>query len=181
MQSARIWHLKGSMSIGMNLIPHTAKAKLAAHDADTIRRLITNHREEHMAHAFRAGYGGMQDYNRLVPVLRKLPPEELSQWLDLMDEVYESHRSCQPCGCKVLSYLILISRDLLPERHAAYFSRYEDHIRRHPPADGRDFMTEVIDSLYHGKEHPNAKKHLAWWHSVYETSLRADEQQGFDL
>jgi hypothetical protein len=167
--------------ISINRKPVTKKAKLTANDPDTIRRLITNQREEHMAHAFRAGYGGMQDYNRLVPVLRKLPPEELSQWLDLMDEVYESHRLCQPCGCKVLSYLILISKDLLPERHAAYFRRYEDHIRRWPPAGGRDFMNEVIDSLYRGKDHSNAKAHQAWWHSVYETSLRADEERGFDL
>jgi hypothetical protein len=36
-------------------------------------------------------------------------------------------------------------------------------------------MTEVIDSLYHGKEHPNAKKHLAWWGAVFETSCRPDD------
>lgn len=161
---------------------HRSKnAKLAAHDPDTIRRLITNQKEEHMPHAFRAGYVGMQDYNKLVPVLRGLPLEELSHWLDLMDEVYESHRLCQPCGCKVLSYLILISKDLLPERHAAYFSRYENHIRCWPPAGQRDFMTEVIDSLYHGKDHSNAKAHKAWWNLVFETSLRVDEERGFDL
>lgn len=165
----------------MNQTLQTEKPKLTAKESDTIRRLITNQKEEHTPHAFRTGHGGMQDYNRLAPILRKLPPEELSEWLDLMDEVYESHRLCQPCGCKVLSYLILISKDLLPDRHATYFSRYEDHIRRWPPVGGRDFMSEVIESLYHGKEHSNAKAHKAWWHSVYKTSLRADEEQAFDL
>ena len=147
---------------------------LAAHDPNTIRRLITNQREEHMAHAFRAGYGGMQDYNRLVPLLRKLPLEELPQWLDLMDEVYESHRLCQPCGCKVLAYQILISEGRLPERHLDYLEQYRNIITRYPPVGGRDFMGEVIQSLYQGQEHPNAKKHLAWWGSVFETSLRSD-------
>lgn len=165
----------------MNSKPQTEKAKLAAHDPDAIRRLITNQKEEHMAHAFRAGYSGMQDYNRLVPVLRKLPPEELSQWLDLMDEVYESHRLCQPCGCKVLAYQILISKDRLTDRHEKYLSRYQAAIRSSLPHGGRDFMAEVIESLGHGKDHSNAKAHLAWWHSVYETSLRADEERGFDL
>jgi hypothetical protein len=158
----------------MNQIPQTEKARLAAHDPDTIRRLITNQREEHMPHAFRAGYGGMQDYSRLVPVLRKMPPEELFQWLDLMDEVYESHRLCQPCGCKVLAYQILISEGRLPERHLDYLEQYRNIITRYPPAEGRDFMGEVIESLYQEKEHPNAKKHLAWWGSVFETSLRSD-------
>ena len=146
--------------------------KLATHDPDTIRRLITNQKEEHMPHAFRAGYGGMQDYNRIVPVLRSLPPEELSHWLDLMDEVYESHRLCQPCGCKVLSYQILISKDRLTDRYAAYLKRYQDGIRLSPPLGGRDFMAEVIDSLYHGKEHPHAAIHKAWWDSIFETDLR---------
>jgi hypothetical protein len=156
-------------------MPKTEKAKLAAYDADTIRRLITNQKEEHMPHAFRAGYGGMQDYNKLVPVLRSLPPEELSHWLDLMDEVYESHRLCQPCGCKVLAYQTLISKDLLPERHAAYLKSYQDHIWLSPPVMGRDFMAEVIDSLHHGKDHQNAKTHKAWWGTIFETSLREDE------
>ena len=147
-------------------------AKLAAHDPDTIRRLITNQKEEHMPHAFRAGYGGMQDYNKLVPVLRNLPPEELSHWLDLMDEVYESHRLCQPCGCKVLAYQILISKDRLIDRHEKYLSRYQSGIKSSPPIGGRDFMAEVIESLYHGKDHPHATVHKAWWDSIFEADLR---------
>lgn len=127
-----------------------------------------------MAHAFRAGYGAMQDYNKLVPVLRSLPPEDLSQWLDLMDEVYESHRHCQPCGCKVLAYQILISKDLLPDRHAGYLDCYLAHIRRWAPAGGRDFMAEVMDSLHHGKDHPHAEAHMAWWKCLFEGSLRDD-------
>lgn len=156
----------------MNKSPATKQAKLVAYDPETIRRLITNQKEEHMPHAFRAGYGGMQDYNKLVPVLRSLPAEELSHWLDLMDEVYESHRQCQPCGCKVLAYLTLISKDLLPERHAGYLSQYQDHIRQCPPAGGRDFMAEVIESLYQGKDHPHAEKHKTWWKCLFEGSLR---------
>jgi hypothetical protein len=142
--------------------------KLTANDPDTIRRLITNQKEEHMAHAFRAGYSGMKDYNKLVPVLRKLPPEELSRWLDLMDEVYESHRLCQPCGCKVLAYQILISKDRLTDRHEKYLSWYQAGIRSSPPHGGRDFMSEVIKSLYQGKEHQHAAIHKAWWNLVFD-------------
>jgi hypothetical protein len=152
-------------------------SKLNAHNPDTTRRLITNQKHEHMPHAFRAGYGGMQDFNRLVPVFRSMEPSETGRWLDVIDEVYDTHRHCQPCGCKVLAYQILISEGLLPDRHKGYLEQYREIISRHPPAGGRDFMSEVIDSLYHGKEHPNARKHLSWWGSVFETSLRPDEDE----
>lgn len=157
---------------------HTSEdTKLATRNPETIRRLITNQKHEHMPHAFRAGYGGMQDFNRLVPVLRSMEPRETGRWLDVIDEVYDTHRHCQPCGCKVLAYQILISEGLLPERHKSYLEQYREVIARHPPVGGRDFMSEVIESLYHGKEHPNARKHLAWWDSVFETSLRPDEDE----
>jgi hypothetical protein len=149
--------------------------KLGTRDPETIRRLITNQKHEHTLHAFRAGYGGMQDFNRLVPVLRRMEPSETGRWLDVIDEVYETHRHCQPCGCKVLAYQILISESLLPERHQCYFEQYREIIARHPPVGGRDFMNEVIESLYHGRDHPNARRHLAWWGSVFESSLRSEE------
>jgi len=152
----------------------TRPAKIAVSDLDTIHRLITNQKHEHMPHAFRAGYGGMQDFNRLVPVLRSMPPSEAGHWLDVIDEVYDTHRNCQPCGCKVLAYQILISEGRLPERHLDYLEQYRNIITRYPPVGGRDFMGEVIQSLYQGQEHPNAKKHMAWWSSVFETSLRSD-------
>ena len=152
----------------------TRPAKIAARDPDTIHRLITNQKHEHMPHAFRAGYGGMQDFNRLVPVLRSMPPSEAGRWLDVIDDVYDTHRHCQPCGCKVLAYQILISEGRLPERHLDYLEQYRNIITRYPPVGCRDFMGEVIQSLYQEQEHPNAKKHLAWWSSVFETSLRSD-------
>ena len=134
--------------------------KLATCDPETIRRLITNQKHEHMPHAFRAGYGGMQDYNRLVPVLRTIEPSEIGRWLDVIDEVYDTHRHCQPCACKVLAYQILISEDLLPDRHKGYLEQYREIISRHSPAGGRAFMNEVIESLYHGKEHPKSQEAL---------------------
>jgi hypothetical protein len=155
----------------------TEDTELAAHDPETIRRLITNQKHEHMPHAFRAGYGGMRDFNRLVPVLRSMEPSDIGRWLDVIEEVYDTHRQCQPCGCKVLAYQILISEGLLPERHKGYLEQYSEIISRHPPAVDRDFMSEVIESLYHGKEHPNARKHLSWWGSLFETSLRPDEDE----
>jgi hypothetical protein len=106
-----------------------------------------------------------------------MEPSEIGCWLDVIDEVYDTHRHCQPCGCKVLAYQILISEGLLPDRHKGYLEQYREIISRHPPAGCRDFMSEVIESLHHGKEHPNARKHLSWWDSVFETSLRPDEDE----
>lgn len=145
-------------------------AKLAAHDPETIRRLITNQKHEHTPHAFRAGSSGMNDFNRLVPVLRSLPPDELVEWLKLIDQVCHSHRGCQPCTCKVRAYLILITKDILPDLHEHHLRRYRSHIKRWPPDQNRDFLAEVADSFLHGKDHPNAEAHKAWWKWLLEVS-----------
>jgi hypothetical protein len=153
-------------------------AKLAAHDPDTIRRLITNQKHEHTPHAFRAGSSGMKDFNRLVPVLRSLPPDELVKWLKLIDQVGHSHRGCQPCTCKVRAYLILITKDILPDLHAHHLSCYHSHIKRWPPHKNRNFLAEVMASYLHDIDHPNAEAHKAWWKWVFEVTLRPAPPEG---
>lgn len=156
-------------------------AKLAARDPDTIRRLITNQKHEHVPHAFRAGHGGMQDFNRLIPVLRSLPSDKIGHWLNVIDEVYKSHQDCQSCGCKVLAYQALISQGLLPERHQSYLEQYQRRIRHSRSAGRRDFMAEVIDSFIHGRDHVNGLKYRTWWDSLYETSIRPDDPESAGL
>ena len=147
-----------------------AKATRAKQN-DFIRRLITNQREEHTPHAFRAGHAGMHDFNRVVPILRSLPVEEVHAWLDLIDDVADSHRACAYCLGKITAYRILITQDIEPlaERHAGYLSQYARLLANQRHDEQRDFIKEVIDSMYRGKEHPHRQVHAFHWHEIAET------------
>ena len=152
-------------------------ALLGARDPETIRRLITNQNYEYTPHAFRAGHAGMADFNRLLPVLRTLPAVELEQWMDLIDEMGETHGRCLPCSCKVLVYSFLSTRDILPERSARYKQRYDQRITRHPPPKGRNYLAEVMRSLQKGPESPEERAHKINWLVILE-DLLAHQQQG---
>lgn len=151
--------------------------RLHCRDSETLRRLINNQKQEHNVHAFRAGHAGVYDFNRLLPVLRSFPPAELEPWMDLIDQMGETHRNCLPCSCKVLAYSFLITQGILPERSAAYKRLYEQSITRHPPPEGRNYLSEVIRSLREGPESPEEIAHKQFWRVTLENIL-TDKLQG---
>jgi len=147
-------------------------------DSETIRRLINNQKQEHTSHAFRAGHAGMDDFKRLLPVLRSLPSAELEQWMDLIDKMGETHQDCLPCSCKVLVYSFLFTIDILPVRSAGYKRLYEQSISRRPPPEGRNYLAEVIQSLREGPETPEAIAHKRYWRVALENILTEQLQGG---
>ncbi len=161
----------------MTPFPSSENARLHARDPETIRRLITNQNEEYTPHAFRAGHAGMSDFNRLLPVLRALPATDLEPWMNLIDEMGETHRDCLPCSCKVLVYSFLITRDILPERSTEYKNRYDQRIIRWTPPEGRNYLAEVIRSLQETQESPEERAHKINWLMTLE-DLIAHQQQG---
>jgi hypothetical protein len=133
--------------------------------AAEIRRLILNQKEEHSPHAFRAGGAAMADFRRLAPVLAALPVAELAGWLELIEQMAETHRGCLPCTAKIRAYLLVFSRERLPEVHA----RHEREYRRlaiEGRANGRDYLDEVLNSLQGDDDSPAAAAHRRWWRSL---------------
>ena len=133
-------------------------------DADTLRRLITNQRAEHVPHAFRAGAAGMADFARLIPVLRALPATELAGWLDRIDSLRATHRACLPCTAKILAYSLIAARGRLRDRAAHHQTLY-DNLMRSAPA-GRDYLAEVRASLGGATDSPAAAAHRRFWRAV---------------
>lgn len=156
---------------------HTDGTKQSA----LIRRLITNQRNEHTPHAFRAGHAGMHDFNRLVPTLRRLPANEIRTWLDLIDEVADSHRDCVYCLGKISAYRILITKDIeaLAPSHANYVKQYTRLLAEQNGEDQRDFIREVLNSMHHGQEHPHRKLYAFHWHELAE-SIRSEGRHQLD-
>lgn len=148
-------------------------------DREWISRLITNQREEHVPHAFRAGHSGMQDFNQLVPVLRQLPPGELDSWMDLIDEVARSHRECLPCLAKITAYRLLITQGMetLRGRYEQYAHLYAQILTKQHEGEQRDFMKEVLDSMNSGKDHPHRNTYVSWWREVAESMLCSGRHQ----
>jgi hypothetical protein len=133
--------------------------------AAEIRRLILNQKEEHSPHAFRAGGSAMADFRRLAPVFAALPPDQLANWLELIERMAETHRHCLPCSAKIRAYLLVFSRERLPELHA----RYEREFRRlalQGREQGRDYLHEVLNSLQGDDDSPAAAAHRRWWRSL---------------
>jgi hypothetical protein len=128
---------------------------------DDIRRAITNQKSEHAPHAFKAGQVGMNEFDLLYPVLRRLPVRELSKWMRLIDEMRATHNGCGPCYSKILAYSIFFTEDLLPERNDEYYSIYKT-VAGIPPR-GRDFIREVWDSINGNTDTPFAEVHKRWW------------------
>lgn len=132
---------------------------------DEIRRLIMNQKEEHTPHAFRAGGAAMADFRRLSPLFAQMEARELARWLHLIEVMAESHRLCLPCYAKIHAYLLVFSRERLPELHA----RYEREYRSLAAAGrrmGRDYLGEVVDSLHGKDDSPAAEAHRRWWRSL---------------
>lgn len=146
---------------------------------DLVRRLITNQRDEHTPHAFRAGHAGMQDFNRLVPILRSLPVNEIWSWLDLIDEVADSHQYCAYCFGKITAYRILITEGIGPlaASHLNYRHQYARLLADQRHDEQRNYIKEVIDSMYHGKEHPHRRLYVCRWHEMVETIRSAARHQ----
>lgn len=148
-------------------------------DREWIRRLITNQRDEHVPHAFRAGHSGMNDFNQLVPVLRQLFPSELESWLDLIDQVARSHRECLPCLAKITAYRLLITQGIesLTNRHEQYAHLYSQILSKQDEGDQRDFMKEILDSMHSGKDHPHRNTYVSWWNGMAEKILCSGRHQ----
>lgn len=145
---------------------------------DDIRRIINNQSHEHTPHAFRAGHAGMADFNHLVPVLRSLPAGELKEWMNLIDQMAETHAGCLPCSSKILVYSFLITKDVLPERNANYKRLYDKGILRCTPPEGRNYLLEVINSLKQAPEGPEARAHKINWLLTLEDMLASQQQGG---
>lgn len=145
--------------------------RINVYDSETLRRLITNQKRERKRHAFRAGCGGMEMFNHIFPILRSMSRNELSLWAKLIDEVCLSYLYCLPCCSKARAYLILITKDILPGLHQFHLQRYQLLIKRRAHDRSRDFMIEVIDSLYQEPNHLEADVYRAWWKHVSENAL----------
>lgn len=133
--------------------------------------MIVTQTSEYTHRAFRAGHAGMADFNRLLPVLRTLPAVEDEQWMDLIDEMRETHDGCLPCSCKVLAYSFLITRDILPERSAQYRRLCDQAITLRPMPEGRNYLAEVIWSLQDAPEGPEARIDKLGWQRAHEEVL----------
>jgi hypothetical protein len=131
--------------------------------SNDIRRLINNHKETHVPHAFRAGGAAMEDFNRLYPVLRELSLPDLAQWMALIDKMRETHDGCLPCSSKILAYSIAFTEGRLPELCQEYTRQYHKQISDTEPPAGRDYMAEVLTSLRQGPESPMAREHKRHW------------------
>lgn len=130
----------------------------------TIRRLINNQKAEHSPHAFRAGGAGMADFTRLYLVLRRLPAEEISGWMQAIDAMRTTHGECVACSCKILAYQGLITRDRLPERSEHYRALYADLFQF--GTKGRDYLAEVRASLGGEPDGPAADYHKRGWRQL---------------
>ena len=132
---------------------------------DEIRRLILNQRAEHTPHAFRAGGAAMEDFRRLASAFAGMDAQELARWLHLIEIMGESHRGCLPCYAKIHVYLMVFSRDRLPELHARLQAEYR-RIAEAGRRMGRDYFGEVIASLHGEDDSPAAEAHRRWWREL---------------
>lgn len=137
-----------------------------------IRRLILNQKQEHSPHAFRAGGAGMEDFRRLARAFAALPPERLAGWLELIEQVAETHARCLPCLAKIRAYLMVFSRDRLPDVHARNEREYR-RLALEGRRMGRDYLGEVLDSLEGNDDSPAAAANRQWWRSLAEDLAEA--------
>ena len=159
---------------GRGIMLEGMKATFPAIGPGELRRLILNQKEEHTPHAFRGGATGMADFRRVAPALSVMTPGELEPWLDLIEEVAATHRGCLPCSAKLWAYLMVFSRDKLPDRHVSYLRRYRQHARL--GADlGRNFLREVLESLQGNDDSPAAEAHRRSWRA-YVIELQVEER-----
>ena len=136
-----------------------------------IRRRIENQKAEHVPHAFRAGGAGMEDFNSLCPVLRRLARPGLRQWMGLIDQMRATHDGCLPCTSKILAYSVLFTRGRYPELCDRYTRLYQELNSNRQPGD-RDFMAEVLDSLAGRPESPAAQAHKRNWRLLADEMAR---------
>ena len=130
--------------------------------ASEIRRLISNQKEEHSPHAFRAGGAAMNDFRQLGKAFATMDAEELLPWLKKIEIMGKSHDYCLPCSAKIRAYLLIFSKDTLPYLHIRYVREYNKIIKNASNIQ-RDFLQEVIDSLHGNDNSPAAEAQRRSW------------------
>jgi hypothetical protein len=119
---------------------------------EEILRVIVNARAEYNACAMAGGRYGMAEYARLVKLFEGVSLERLNEYLDLIDDVRQSHRSCFSCSMKFLAFCHSFCGERLEERRHSYKREYDE-------ATGgcrlsRDFMKEVSDVIWRAPTRP---------------------------
>lgn len=110
-------------------------------DTDTLRR-INNQRRDYVVHPFRVGGAGLEDFAELVPRFTRIDENELSDYLNLIDEVSAGHNDCSTCLAKILAFSELFTENRFPDRHNEYRKKYETLIRA-ARDQSRDYRAEV--------------------------------------
>lgn len=118
----------------------SASIKIACMDPEILRR-IRNSKREHTSCALRTGAYGLEDYGILSHLLKTVPNSQLPQYLDEIDLVRHTHKTCLPCSLKFLAFSRLFSDGRLPERCARYSAEFEKLLPAYP--GNRDFMGEI--------------------------------------
>jgi len=98
-----------------------------------ILRLIRNQMEEHTSQAFRAGGAAKGDFRRLSKAFATISPSQLFPLLLEIEDMAQSHAYCLHCCAKIRAYLLIFSKDLLPDLpdlHLRYARKYSKIIKR---------------------------------------------------
>ena len=112
-------------------------------DSDTLRR-INNQRREHCTHPFETRAVGLDDFAILANRFRTFDDADLSDCLNLIDQIAKDHEDCLSCQAKILAFCEIYSSKRLPERYKTYQEAYNQLVvhRRNPE---RDYRAEVRD------------------------------------
>lgn len=144
-----------TLQAGVEVAPKAAPAAVAPHALDLpperITAIIRNCRKEHGICSMARGRYGMAEYGRLAPGLAMVDAASLATYLDLIDEIRDTHRQCHPCSLKFVAFCMAFCRGRLPERFADYAAEYKR--LREGFEQERDFHAEVAAAIYKaGKE-----------------------------
>ena len=93
-----------------------------------------------------------------------MPTDELEEWLSLIDAMRATHGECVACGCKILAYEILFTREQPPVLSARYAVLYADLYGY--DTTGRDFLVEVRAALRGDPDDPAAEHHKRGWRQL---------------
>ena len=112
-------------------------------DSDTLRR-INNQRREYCTHPFERGAVGLYDFAVLANRFPTFNNADLSDCLNLIDQIALDHEDCLSCHANILAFCEIFTSKRLPERHKKYHEAYNQLIihRRNPE---RDYRAEVRD------------------------------------
>ena len=112
-------------------------------DTDTLRR-INNHRHEYCTHPFERGAVGLLDFAILAERFLTFDDADLSDCLDLIDEIAAGHADCLSCHAKILAFCEIFTAKRLPERYKNYQEAYNQLVI-HRRNRERDYRAEVRD------------------------------------